>query len=217
MSNPSTLARIFTRPGISSQISQVHSDIIKSQSTYYNSLSISDPLLLDALVCPVSRNLNIVRLVHEKVKTMLMQDKEPDFSVLGIYNMPEICSVMLSRWRFVQALKAVGEQEILTRHPLKLQDLCDISRYAPSHTVLLAIKYYYLYLSSVDERFTEEKYLGLPAMTDPVKKACKILWGSEFRDMLQAKKFTTQLAQETGLNELQINTGLWLLGQEMRA
>lgn len=201
------LTKIFTRSGMRSQIEATHDAIAESQIEYMLRVK-AEGCLLDFMVSPVSRTLDITPKQHMNIRTALTEPKMPDFSRFGIYDLPEV-GVMKSRWTFLYNMSKLERTGLMMNSKPKYQDISDISFLSDSPTTLLAIKYFALC------RFEKSQYEGLPAMTTPARKACTFLFGNSFSNPSKAKTLHTQIATETGLTELEVNTALWVIGNNI--
>ncbi len=199
--------KIFTRAQMKADVESTHAAIVESQIAYMLKVK-AEGCLLDFMVSPVSRTLGISSTQHENIKNALVNDTTPEFSRFGVYDMTEI-SVMKSRFEFVDRATRYGMSGILMNPTPKHQAISDISLLTDSPTTLLAIKYFALCKGA------EFEYVGLPAMTAPARSASSLLFGTSMTSPSKAKTMHTQIAMETGLSELQVNTVLWLIGDKI--
>ncbi len=201
------LKQIFNRGGIAN----IHKEIVKDAENYFDALDIQ-PALIDFLVNSTNRSLKVDKIdrnKHMKLVHSLQSTKRVKWKIFGVYNDLEI-KVMETRRSFVQDVNTSGNGEILKDTDPKYGDLSKIGKLTSASSVLLAIKYFWIF-----KRYPLNKYNCFPANTGPVKKATKVLWGNEFKDMLEAKKIHDQLASELDMNVIDVNTALWIIGNEM--
>jgi hypothetical protein len=207
----SPLRKIFLRPSILSEIDETHTGVRRDYQKYFSEREI-EPTLLSFLIQPTNRNLGADATVLEDIeKQMLSQEVgKLDLKQYGIYCAPRDFAVVTSRHQMVKLLQSCGQEAFLLNPKPKAQHLSENSLCAYSHSTLLAIKYFWLYLD-----YPLKGYTGLPAHTGPCKKATEVLWGSKFVSFTEAKTFTTQLAMELKISEIEANTALWVLGMKM--
>jgi hypothetical protein len=212
---------IFSTTTFKKRINILHDDIKQTKAAHFAKLGIVQPTLLDHLVSPVNREVNVTIAQHQAIKGWLVSAPQGSQvnkgAMAGIYNLPEI-GVIDNRRIFVQDLlrltgpnDALGFRRDLNSPSPKPCSLSNLSQHAKSATTLLALKYFWLCLE-----YPGQSYTGLPASTGPVRFATWVLWGNEFTSLLAAKTFHTQKAQIAGLNEIDFNSALWLLGRRMK-
>jgi hypothetical protein len=226
------LHRIFT--SVFPEVDKIHASIIRDTAAQLSAAKIESPTLLDFFVIPQSRYLDLSPNVHEKICSWIWRNPSGQaLNTFGIYDIPEI-AVMQARADFIEKLRNLGDKragELL--EPKSGRDLSNLTLLAKAPSVLLAMKFYYLTkcqpkkVVGIDTNnrewawagennpWDERDFIGLPAMTASVRKLCKVLWNYDYKDPLEAKTLTTQLAQTLKVSELKINTAMWILGNRL--
>lgn len=208
----STLALSLTRSTIQKEVQKTHAAITTACLSELQKVGCKQgqTALLDYL--PLSgkfRSLKMTAVEFNAVKGILLNPAQPLLSALKIYDMPEV-GIVEARQKFVQAVLKAGKGHLLTKIGLTADEVRELSTFSNTPSTLLAIKAFWL-----TEGYHEDDFDAYPAMTDPVRKFTKFLWGNDFRNAKMAHDFTKSLVEETGLNQLNVNTALWVMGNRM--
>ena len=206
-----TMARALSRPAIQSAVKNTHDGIRKTMTAELAKFGLKpgQASLLDYLPFAVSRTIKATPKQFQDIKTLLLNPATPHFGSFHVYKMPEK-GMNEARHRFVQAVITAGKIHLLMKIKPTANEVIDLATYAQSPTTLLAIKYFWL-----TEGYEEDDFDAYPAMTEPVRDFTKFLMGNDYRDVVKAHAFTKQLAAEVNLNQLNVNTALWVLGNRM--
>lgn len=218
-------------------ILSLHQDIYQAIQTYLKQVGIITPTLLDFFVMPVNLEPKLSPQQHQDVKDWLLNSLpgvQLKAIVPGIYNLTDT-AVLEGRRDFVQNILMLSNKkpgqgwmvspknyadQILLNPPTTIHSLSEVSQFATKASTLLAIKFCVIHLANQSGELDENllaQYQGLPSQSEPVRHACKVLWGTEYKSLMPAKSFTSAQAKECGMSEINFNSALWILGQKMRS
>ena len=205
----------FNNPSIQSKIQETYGAILRALEEARGRLyQESTPLSVTDILClPDCGGLpNIGKDTMNRIQADFASDRNPEWKRHGrIYNQIQ-CAVMDKVWEFWRAATLYGlDLSITDPGPDFLQKLGAIA-IKPSTT--LAVKYAWLYFIQRDSGWNSDNgFYGHVSSTTPVREYFRRNFGFSNVPLHDADRITFQIAAETGLDPVDVNTAMWLMGR----
>ena len=220
--NSSTIQRIFNNPTIAQEINDIHVQIYKRLNEIGAHLPSPKDIvcsktltILDILCHPEG---NGMPTIPSNILTNIQKElyaPKPVWKKFGVYNQIQ-CSIMAKMAELCQAAKTFGI-DLDSEHAKEIT-LQQLGALAIKPSTALAIKYAWLYykLDDFNLRLTEkfkQPFYGHVSCTTPVKNFFTRFFKIQNINTLLADEITFNIAHETNLDPIDINTAMWILGQ----
>lgn len=200
------LQRIFLRPSISNDVDILHNRLAVDCDSVIKD---HDSCLLDMLLSPP------LKPYPKEWKALVLdaldskQPKLPDASSFKLFSLSEIAGLG-SVYQFIVECRDYGWYDTLLNSSPKRDALSELSALSDKSSVLLGIKYFWLYCGHpIDE------YYGILPHTRPIKDLMRLLWGTDFTSTLKATAFQQRLAKDLDRSPFWVNSALWVMSHKL--
>lgn len=206
------LREIFVRhlPAVEDLHDRCRKLVFDLESAYGRPLSLLDVMLASQSLKAFSSKNEYFRYKNSIVSALNQDSDMPTVANFGVFSHIEITTIKAC-YSFLLNTEADYWNLITEHQPIKWQTLVDISATMTTPSVLLSLKYYWLYLN-YDKQYPFD---GVLANTGPVRNALKTLFGSDFGSPLRSTMQQQRLAGEINhpdLDAFRMNSVLWLMG-----